>query len=162
MKAIKFLGNLNFIVFLLLSFGSMQILQAQEKMMKPNDGSTIKISKYSFDETVDILKGAIEEQNLKVIKEIDVQKMLRMAGKQIKGMKQLLYFHPKYGRKIYETNRKAGIQIPLKFIVIEKQNGKTAVRYFKPSKLFENYKGVESISKELDDLVENIVNEINN
>ena len=49
--------------------------------MMPKDGSTVKMSKYSFGETVDILTGAIEEQNLMVIHIIDGQKMLRMAGK---------------------------------------------------------------------------------
>jgi len=150
------------ISLLVLLFLSVQSVFAQGGKMMPKDGSTIQISKYSFDETVDILKGAIEEQNLKVIKEIDVQKMLRMAGKEVKGMKQLLYFHPKYGREIFETNSQAGIQIPLKFIVVEKQDGKVVVRYFMPSKLFENYEGVESISKELDGLVSKIVNEIIN
>jgi len=150
------------ISLLVLLFLTVQSVIAQGGKMMPKDGSTIQISKYSFDETVDILKGAIEEQNLKVIKEIDVQKMLRMAGKEVKGMKQLLYFHPKYGREIFETNSQAGIQIPLKFIVMEKQDGKVVVRYFMPSKLFENYEGVESISKELDGLVSKIVNEILN
>ncbi|GBD88216.1 hypothetical protein BMS3Abin03_02151 [bacterium BMS3Abin03] len=124
---------IRFEIFLLASlFLSMQSVFAQGGKMMPKDGSTIQISKYSFDETVDILKGAIEEQNLKVIKEIDVQKMLRMAGKEVKGIKQLLYFNPNYGRRIYETNNKAGIQIPLKFIVMEKPDGKVVVRYFMP------------------------------
>lgn len=148
------------ISLLVLLFLSMQSVFAQGEKMMPKDGSTIQISKYSFDETIDILKGAIEEQNLTVIKEIDVQTMLRMAGKEVKGMKQLLYFHPKYGRKVFEANSQAGIQIPLKFVVMEKPDGKAAVRYFMPSKLFENYKGVESIAKELDGIVNKIVNEI--
>jgi hypothetical protein len=53
------------------------------QMMQPSDGSKVTMSKYSFSETVDILQGAIEGQNLMVIHVIDGQKMLRMAGKQV-------------------------------------------------------------------------------
>ena len=120
------------------------------------------MSKYTLGETVNILKGAIEEQNLMVIHVVDGQKMLRMAGKNIKGMKQIFYFHPKFMRRVIEANKEAAIQIPLKFIVMEKPNGNVIVRYFKPSKVLNDYSGVEAISNELDSLVNIIINEITN
>lgn len=159
----KNLINNRFNTFMLvLIFGVIQIGNAQSGKMIPNDGSTVKMSKYSFGETVEILKGAIEEQNLMVIHEIDGQKMLRMAGKNIKGMKQIFYFHPKFMRRVMEANKEAAIQIPLKFIVMEKPDGKVIVRYFKPSKVLNNYSGEEAISNELDSLVNIIINEIIN
>lgn len=130
--------------------------------MMPKDGSTVTMSRYSFAETVDILKGAIEEQNLMVIHVIDGQKMLRMAGKKVKGMKQIFYFHPKYMRRVMEANKEATIQIPLKFIVMEKPDGKVVVRYFMPSKVLGSYAGEEAIAKELDGLVNNIIKEVTN
>jgi len=139
---------------------SMQAVFAQGAKMAPKDGSTIKMSKYSFDETVDILKGAIEEQNLMVIHVVDAQKMLRMAGKKVNGMKQIFYFHPKFMKRVMEANKSATIQIPLKFIVMEKPDGKVIVRYFQPSKLLSSYKGEEEIAGELDVLVNKIISEI--
>ena len=149
----------NIILLILISLSS---VFAQAGKMMPKDGSTVRPSKYSFSETVDILKGAIEEQNLMVIHVIDGQKMLRMAGKEVKGMKQIFYFHPRFMKKVMEANNAATIQIPLKFIAMEKPDGKVIVRYFMPSFLLNNYKGEEKISKELDDLVSKIVNEITN
>ena len=157
--------NLQFITVIrvslvaLLMIISQQAFAQKDKKM-PKDGSLVKMSIYSFDETVDILKGAIEEQNLMVIFEIDAQKMLRMAGKETKGMKQIFYFHPKYMKRVIEANKAASIQIPLKFIVMEKPDGKVIVRYILPSKLLENYKGEELIANELDTLVATIVKEI--
>jgi uncharacterized protein (DUF302 family) len=148
------------IILLILIFSTASFGQGTKMM--PKDGSTVRMSKYSFSETVDILKGAIEEQNLMVIHVIDGQKMLRMAGKEVKGMKQVFYFHPKYMRKVMEANKEAGIQIPFKFIIMEKPNGKVVVRYFMPSTLLNTYKGEEAIAKELDGLVSKIVNEITN
>ena len=83
----KRLNLIAFVMILLISQGSLA-------QMKPQDGSQMAMSKYSYSETVDILKGAIEQQNLMVINEIDAQKMLRMAGKQVDGMSQIFYFHP--------------------------------------------------------------------
>lgn len=136
--------------------------QSAFAQMKPMDGSQMVMSKYSFDETVDILKGAIEEQNLMVIHVIDGQKMLRMAGKDVGGTKQIFYFHPKYMKKVMEANNEAAIQIPLKFIVMEKPDGKVILRYFMASKLLEGYKGEEAIAKELDGLINNIVKQVTN
>ena len=144
--------------FVLLLTGSM--LLGQEKKMMPPDGSKITVSKYSFNETVDLLQGAIEEQNLMVLLTVDAQKMLRMAGKKVKGMKQIFYFHPQYMRRVMEANKYATIQIPLKFIVMERPDGKTILRYFMPSKLLGSYKGVEPIARELDELVNNIIKEV--
>jgi len=128
--------------------------------MKPKDGSIMKMSKLSFEETVSTLKGAIEGENLMVIKVVDAQKMLRMAGKKVKGMKQIFYFHPKYMKKVMEANKMAVIQIPLKIIVMEKPDGKVVIRYFKPSTLLNQYKGEENISAELNSIVNKIASSV--
>ncbi|SHM88950.1 DUF302 domain-containing protein [Flavobacterium chilense] len=126
--------------------------------MKPMDGSKMVMSKYSFTETVEMLKGAIEQQNLMVVYELDGQKMLKMAGKNVGGMKQLLFFHPAYMAKISEANQMAGIAVPLKILVMEK-DGKVMVRYFMPSKVLAPYKGTEAIAKDLDTKVTKIIAE---
>ena len=127
--------------------------------MKPMDGSKIVMSKYSFSETVDMVKSAIEDQNLMVISEIDGQKMMRMAGKQTKGMQQIFFMHPKYMRKVIEANKMAAIQIPLKLIVMENENG-VMIRYFMPSTILKQYEGTEAVAGELDGLVSNIIAEV--
>lgn len=127
--------------------------------MQPADGSKMNMSKYNFSETVDILKGAIENENLMIIFEIDGQKMLRMAGKEVNGMKQLFYFHPRYMKRVIEANKEAGIQIPLKLIVMEKPDNKVVIRYFLPSTILNKYDGETEISAELDEIVKRIISE---
>lgn len=151
------------LIAVLLAFSFLFIASSGfSQMMQPDDGSKVTMSKYSFSETVDILQGAIEGQNLMVIHVIDGQKMLRMAGKEVNGMKQIFYFHPKFMRRVIEANKDAAIQIPLKMIAMEMQNAKTAVRYFMPSTVLKDYKGEEEIAKELDGMVEKIIAEITN
>ncbi len=72
------------------------VAQAQQGMMQVPDFLVTVPSNYGFDDTVDLLKGAIEGENLMVIHEINAQRMLRMVEVQVGGMKQLLFFHPRY------------------------------------------------------------------
>lgn len=135
--------------------------QSVSAQMKPMDGSQMVMSKYSFSETVERVKGAIENQNLMVINEIDGQRMMRMAGKQTKGMQQIFFMSPGYMRKVIEANKMAAIQIPLKLIVMENEKG-VVIRYFMPSTILQQYKGTEAISSELDGLVNKIIASISN
>lgn len=154
MKTIKQFSKTSVLALLLLIFATNQSFS----QMKPMDGSKVVMSKHSFTETVDIVKSAVEDQNFMVIKEIDGQKMMRMAGKQTKGMRQLFFMSPNYMRKVMEANKMAVIQIPLKLIIMENDKG-VAIRYFLPSTLLAHYKGTESVAKELDGLVANIITE---
>ena len=133
---------------------------AKHGMMKAPDFHNVTASKYNFSDTVEMLKGSIEANNLMVIKEIDAQKMLRMVGVKSKGMKQLLFFHPRFMKSIMKINKNATIEPPFKIVVMEKPDGKVMVKYIKPSYLLGRYKGLEKIGAELDTLVSKIVQSI--
>lgn len=129
----------------------------KKAMPKGPEFHTMAVSEYGFDDTVEMLKGAIEKQNLMVIHEINAQKMLRMVGVQTKGMKQLLFFHPRYMKLIRGANPNGAIEAPLKILVMERPDGKVIVRYVKPTYLFGRYDGLEEIGEELESVVGKIV-----
>ena len=124
-----------------------------KKMMKAPDFHVLTKSKYDFSDTVELLKTSIEEQNLMVINEVDPQKMLRLVGVRTKGMRQIFFFHPRYMKRIYETNKQASIEPPLKFVVMEMPDGKVMVRYIRPTYKFNPYIGLDKLAAELDELV---------
>jgi uncharacterized protein (DUF302 family) len=119
-------------------------------------------SNYDFSDTVDLLKGAIEQQNLMVINEIDAQKMLRMVEMKSGGMKQIQFFHPRYMKAIIEKNRNGSIVPPMKIVVMEMPNGKVMVRYDRPTHMFESYEGLGDIASELEEITAAVVSEIKN
>lgn len=133
---------------------------AYAQKMKAPDFQVARPSSYSFDETINRLKDAIESENLMVIKEINAQQMLRMVGVKTKGMKQLLFFHPRYMKKIIQKNKNAGIEPPLKVLVMEKPNGKAMVKYIKPTHIFGKYAGLDGVGQELEELIQRIVTQI--
>lgn len=117
-------------------------------------------SSHGFDETVAVLKQAIEGENLMVVDEINPQQMLRMVGVRTDGMRQILFFHPRYMKRIFETNRNGGIEPPLKLLVMERPDGGAIVRYHAPSHLFAAYTGLEPVAQELQEVVERIVTSV--
>ncbi len=152
-----------FLGLLLMGYGLYATSPAQaQQMMTPPEFITTVPSNYGFDDTVDILKGAIEGENLMVIHEINAQRMLRMVDVQVGGMKQLLFFHPRYMKRIREANRNGTIVPPLKVAVMEMPNGKVMVRYPRPSHLFGPYEGLSEIAQELEEVVEKIVANVQN
>lgn len=135
-------------------------LDAQEGVMQPPQFQVTVPSKYDFNDTVDLLKTAIEEQNLMVITELDIQQMLRLVGVQRKGMKKVYFFHPSFMKRIMEANKHATAEPPLKIDIMEAPNGKVMVRYINPSYIFGPYEGLEEISKELETSLRQIVENI--
>ncbi len=114
-------------------------------------------SALGFDATLETLKGAIEGENLMIVTEINPQQMLRMVGVQTGGMRQVLFFHPRYMKRIIETNRNGAIEPPLKVVVIEGPDGGVMIRYIDPTYLFGRYDGLEEVGRELSEVVERIV-----
>ena len=139
-------------------------LQAQEhdmsKMMQLPESQAMLASAYDFNDTVELLTAAIEGQNLMVIKEIDAQKMLKMVNKKVGGMKQLLFFHPRYMKRIIEINPQGTIEPPFKIAVMERSDGKVMVKYIKPSSLLGKYAGLAELGVELDGIVEQIATSV--
>ena len=134
----------------------------QKKTMQAPDFHVLTKSKYDFSDTVELLKASIEEQNLMVINEVDPQKMLRLVGVKTKGMRQIFFFHPRFMKQIYETNKQASIEPPLKFVVMEMPNGKVMVRYIRPSYKLSPYMGLNDLAKELDKITAVIAKSVTN
>ncbi|MEE9167486.1 MAG: DUF302 domain-containing protein [Candidatus Neomarinimicrobiota bacterium] len=130
--------------------------QTAARSMKLPESQVIRASAYDFNDTVEILAAAIEEENLMLIKEIDAQKMLKMVDKKVGGMKQLLFFHPRYMKRIIETNPLGSIEPPLKLAIMERPDKKVIIKYIKPTHLFSQYQGLESIGEELEEVVHKI------
>ncbi len=112
-------------------------------------GRVMAMSKYSFDETVSRVKQAIEGQQMMVVFTADHQAMLQMVGLQTKGMVGIEFFHPRYGRVIVENDHAAGLEIPLRVVIMEGDMG-TMLTYEKPSHTFSKYPKLKKLGEELD------------
>ncbi len=128
-----------------------------QEMTAPPEFLVTQRSAYDFDQTLSRIKQAIEGENLMVIQEINPQQMLRLVGMRTGGMRQILFFHPRYMKRIFEANRNGGIEPPLKILVMERPDGSVAVRYHDPVHMYAPYQGLDGIAAEFKDILERVV-----
>lgn len=117
------------------------------------------MSRYGFQETVTELQKAIEAQGMMVVQRINHQAMLAMVGVRTKGMMTLEFFHPKYGKVLFENDHRAGIEIPLRIVVMEGDMG-VMFTYRKPSIVFGLYPRLKSLGEELDGVLAKIASAV--
>lgn len=151
-------------VLMALSLQACTALSQQEGMkdkmeMKMPEGRVMGMSKYDYNETVSRFKQAIEAQNMMVVFTADHQMMLKMAGMETKGMLGIEFFHPRYGKRIFQNDHTAGVEIPLRIVVMEGEMG-TMFSYWKPSHTFSKYPKLKDLGNELDGVMEKITNSV--
>lgn len=160
-KGIRFFISGMAIAVLLLA--GLNLVSAQEmkgKMeMKMPPGRVMGMSKYDFNETVSRIKQAIEAQNMMVVFTADHQAMLKMVGMDTKGMLGIEFFHPRYGKVIFQNDHTAGVEIPLRIVVMEGDMG-TMFTYWKSSHTFAPYPKLKELGKELDGALEAITSSV--
>lgn len=128
----------------------------EEKMNKEAmKGRVMAKSQYAFDETVSKIKRAIEGEQMMVVFTADHQAMLEMVGLKTKGMLGIEFFHPRYGKTIVENDHAAGIETPLRLVVMEGDMG-TMISYYEPSHVFARYPRLKALGEELDGVLARI------
>ncbi len=125
-------------------------------MAKEKKGFVLETSRNDFATTVQKLQQAVSAQKLVLLKDYNVQMMIKMVGVKSKQSMTFAIFHPRYGKVIYENDPNAFAAVPLQIIVQERGN-KVVVGYKKPSAVFSDYDVPKKTKKELDNILENIV-----
>ena len=114
-------------------------------------------SRHNFDNTVKKLKEQITAHKLAVLKQYNVQGMLKKAGvKSSDKHLNIAVFHPRYGKILFDSDKNSISAAPPRMIIRE-QNGKVVVGYHRPSALFAAFNVPDSLTKELDGLFHSIV-----
>ncbi|WP_162205022.1 DUF302 domain-containing protein [Sulfuracidifex tepidarius] len=105
--------------------------------------------KEKFQEAIELLGNAIQENNLKIVSRINAQENLAKANLKIKGNYIFEVFRPDLAYKLFNLDIRAGIVPPLRIYVFEKGD-ETFVEYWKPSEILNKW-GAEEIGRELDE-----------
>ena len=123
------------------------------------DDMVTTTAKGSFEGTLTKLKKAITASKLVIVKEVPYSQMIAMVGVKSEKTVGLEIFHPRYGKVLYENNKDAMIEAPLR-ILVRDQGGEVMIRYRKPSAIFADYSGLSGLRQELDALFEKIVTSV--
>jgi uncharacterized protein (DUF302 family) len=104
------------------------------------DELTTKPSKYSVKETVDRLTGALKDKGIIPAARIDHAAAAKAVGLELKATEVLMFGSPKLGTPLMQANRLVAIDLPMKVLVWEDDEGKVWIAYTPPATLKARYK----------------------
>ncbi len=120
-----------------------------------------KVSAKGFDATVKAVEKTLKSKGFMIVATVDHQNMLKMVGAKIKGAKTIEFGKPDMGKMLMPMAPEAGLEMPGRFYIWERNDGKTVVSYYRPSVGFGKY-GNEMMTKmgnDMDGMWGMIVNE---
>src|SRR5579862_2479297 len=106
-------------------------------------------SRYSVDESIKRLQGALSEKGLQIFAMVDHSGEAEKAGFTMRPTKLLIFGNPKGGTPLMVAAPSLAIDLPLKVLVAEDENGKTQVTYNSPEYLQQRHSVPEDLIKNI-------------
>lgn len=94
-----------------------------------NDGLITVASKYRVGETLDRLTSAITSAGLLIFARIDHASNAKEVGLELRPTELLLFGHPRGGTPLMQDKQTAGIDLPVKALVWEDEEGRVWLTY---------------------------------
>ena len=106
-------------------------------------------SKSSVKDTGDKLVKALEEKGIKVAARIDHAAGAKAAGLDLPPTEVIMFGNPKLGTPLMQSERTAGLDLPMKVLIWQDAKGKVWVGYLSPAQLKARYaiKGNDEVLK---------------
>jgi uncharacterized protein (DUF302 family) len=101
----------------------------QDLASAPADGVLRVQSAYGFDETVSRLKADVSAKKIRFIAEIDQSDLATMANIPLRPSKLLIFGNPPLGVQFLTSNPYAGIDWPVRMLVLQGPDGKVWVAW---------------------------------
>jgi uncharacterized protein (DUF302 family) len=114
-----------------------------------SNGLTQVASPYSVDETVQRLETILAERGLQLFALIDHSGEAAKVGMKMRPTKLLIFGSPKGGTPVMVAAPSIAIDLPLKALVAEDENGKAAVFYNSPEYLQQRHGVPEALVKNI-------------
>jgi uncharacterized protein (DUF302 family) len=115
----------------------------------PDNGIVTKLSNYSVDETLNKLQATLAAKAVTVFALIDHSGEAEKVGLQMRPTKLLVFGNPKGGTPVMVAAPSIAIDLPLKILVAEDEQGRISVSYNTPAYLGERHGVPEHLLKNL-------------
>ena len=104
-----------------------------------NHHLTKTTSSYSFEETIEKVKKQIEKMGINLIAEVPHSKAAKKSNLTLNNSHLLIFGNPKVGSLLMQSDIEVGIELPLKILIYENEDGAIIVAYSSPENLQKNY-----------------------
>ena len=95
-------------------------------------GLVTKKSAHSVAQTLDRLEGALKDKGIVVFARIDHTAGAKKAGMSLRSTELLIFGNPKLGTPLMQSKQTIGIDLPLKVLAWEDENGQVWLTYNAP------------------------------
>ena len=96
--------------------------------------------KGSFDKVYSAVQWFLEDNSsLSIIAEIDHQANAKSVDMELSPCKLIVFGNPKVGSQLMQSNPAIGLDLPLKLLIFEDENGSTVIAYNEPAFLANRY-----------------------
>lgn len=92
-----------------------------------------KTSAHSVSETIDRLAAAVEKAGAKVFARVDHAKGAASVGADLRPTQMLMFGNPKLGTPAIQAGQSIGLDLPLRVVAWQTEDGKVMVGYHDPA-----------------------------
>jgi len=126
-----------------------------------DDRMVAKKSTHSVAATLDRLSDVLKARGTGIAARIDHAAAAEKVGQTLKPTQLLMFGNPKLGTPLMQSNRKIGIELPMKVLAWEDDSGQVWLAYVKPEVLKSEYSidGHDDIFREMNQALERFTDE---
>jgi uncharacterized protein (DUF302 family) len=126
-----------------------------------DDRLVAKKSPHSVAVTLDRLSEALKTRGIGVAARVDHAGAAQKAGLALKPTQLLVFGNPKLGTPLMQSNRKIGIELPMRVLAWEDDGGQVWVAYVKPDVLKSEYSvdGRDDVFKAMTQALDSLTDE---
>ncbi len=110
------------------------------------EGIISKTSTHSVKETLDKLETIVTAKGFKVVARVNHAKAAEMSGQSLNPTEVLIFGNPKVGTALMKSNPAIGLDLPVKVLAWENDQGVVTISYNDPAWMVERY-GIEDRAK---------------
>lgn len=107
-----------------------------------------KASPHSVKVTLDNLEAAVKKAGAKIFARIDHAAGAEKVGAKLRPTQMLMFGNPKLGTPAMQAAQSAGLDLPLRVVAYEDENGKVHIAYHAPAELSKTH-GIPADAKVL-------------
>ena len=111
---------------------AIMLLVASVSAYAADNGLISKKSKYSVSETLDRLEKVLKEKGITIALRWSHSERAEKVGIPLRPTELLLFGNPKLGSNFFTSNQTAGIDLPMKALAYEDENGQVWLTYNDP------------------------------
>lgn len=97
------------------------------------EGLIVKTSKYSVQETMNRFEKIVKDKGFNIVARVNHSAAAIKSGSTLRPTELLIFGNPVLGTKLMQSNQTTGIDLPLKVLIWEDENGAVTLSYNDPA-----------------------------